>query len=210
MSRTRRAMSAVNSSASRKARSARVTVPLLGVAPRFGGARAHRTSIALATSMPLHVAQRTRCVGAGCPSFGGQRTVWFALKKRCVRPCSTAISSSKPSAKTNSQQPGVRSVAPHCRTSLALRLCAAPGRWGRAGTGFARATSAGAFGQRMRAAVVARDGVRPSNGASNPSIERTHNGGPRLLASSPPAAPLCAAHVKLQGLPHLSSSTEPM
>lgn len=31
---------------------------------------------------------------------------------------------------------------------------------------------------------------------ANPSIERTHNGGPRLLASSPPAAPLCAAHVK--------------
>lgn len=33
---------------------------------------------------------------------------------------------------------------------------------------------------------------RPS---SNPSVERTHNGGSRLLAPSPTAAPLCAAHV---------------
>lgn len=30
----------------------------------------------------------------------------------------------------------------------------------------------------------------------NPSIELTHNGGPRLLASSTLAAPLCAAHVE--------------
>ena len=29
----------------------------------------------------------------------------------------------------------------------------------------------------------------------NPSVERTHNGGRRLLAPSPSAAPLCAAHV---------------
>jgi hypothetical protein len=187
MSRTRNRIAAVNSSASRTARGARVAVPVLGVGFRFGGARAHRTSV------PLRVARHTRCISAGCPSLGGQRTVWFAWKKRCARLYSTAISSFRPSSKTNSQQPGVRSVAPHSRTSPALRLCAAPGSMDRAGTGFARATSAGAFGQRTRAAVVARDGVRPSNGASNPSFKRTHNGGPRLLASEKPEAPLCAA-----------------
>jgi GNAT superfamily N-acetyltransferase len=32
--------------------------------------------------------------------------------------------------------------------------------------------------------------------AANPFIERAHNGGAYLLAPSPPAAPLCAAHVK--------------
>ena len=32
--------------------------------------------------------------------------------------------------------------------------------------------------------------------AANPSVERTHNGGRRLLAPSPSAAPLRAAHVK--------------
>jgi hypothetical protein len=31
---------------------------------------------------------------------------------------------------------------------------------------------------------------------SNPSVERTHNGGARLLVPPPSAAPLCAAHVK--------------
>jgi hypothetical protein len=31
---------------------------------------------------------------------------------------------------------------------------------------------------------------------ANPSVERTHNGGAGLLASSRSAAPLCAAHVK--------------
>jgi len=30
----------------------------------------------------------------------------------------------------------------------------------------------------------------------NPSVERTPNGGRRLLAPSPSEAPLCAAHVK--------------
>jgi len=196
MSRTRNRIAAMNSGASRTARGVRVGVPLLGVTSRFGGARAHQTSLAVATSVPLRVARRTRCVGAGCPSFGGQRTVWFASKKRCARLCSTAISSSRPSSKTNSQQPGVRPVAPRSRTSLALRLRAAPGSLGRAGTGYARATTAGAFGQRTRAAVVARDGVRPSNGGSNPSVKRTHNGGARLLASSSTAAPLWSAYLK--------------
>jgi predicted N-acetyltransferase YhbS len=33
----------------------------------------------------------------------------------------------------------------------------------------------------------------------NPSVERPHNGGERLLAPSRSAVPLCAAHVKLGG-----------
>ena len=84
---------------------------------------------------------------------------------------------------------------PRSRTSLVLRMRAAPGRSGRAGTGFARATTAGAFGQRTTA-VVARDGVHPSNGGSNPSVKRTHNGGARLLALASIAAPLWSAYLK--------------
>jgi hypothetical protein len=196
MSRTRNRKAPVNSGASRTTRAVRVGVPLLHVASRFGRARAHRASIAFATAVPRHAAQRARYVRAGCPSFGGQLTVWFASSKRFAHLYSTAISSSKPSTRTNCQQPGAVSVAPRSRNSLAQRLRAAPGSFGRAGTGFARATSAGAFGQRMSEAIEVRDAVRPSNGGSNPSIERTHNGGPRLLASSPVAAPLCAAHVE--------------
>jgi hypothetical protein len=178
----------VNWSSSRAAPGDRITVPLLGVVSRFG--RSCVSSLNRSCSpVPGHAAHHARCAGAGCPSFGGQRTVWFASKRHSSHLCSTAISSSRPSPKTNSQQPArYTSVAP-----LSVRLCAAPGRLGRAGTGFARATTAGAFGQRRRAAVVVRDRVRPSNGASNWSVKRTHNGGPRLLAPSWSAAPLCAA-----------------
>jgi hypothetical protein len=47
----------------------------------------------------------------------------------------------------------------------------------------------------------------------NPSIERTRNGMPRMALISFWAMrvlPLRAAHVKLQGLPRLSSKTESM
>jgi hypothetical protein len=193
MSRTRSRMAEVNSGVSRAAHGTRGTVPLLGVASRFGSARAHRTSSSLATSVPLHVAQHARYVGAGCPSCGGQRTVWFVSKKRCARLCSTAILSLRSGSKTSSQQPGVRSVAPRSRASLALRVRAAPSRWGRAGTGFARAASAGAFGQRTRQRLWHAMQLVPPTAGSNPSFKRTHNGGPRLLAPSSLAAPLCAA-----------------
>jgi len=43
---------------------------------------------------------------------------------------------------------------------------------------------------------VGKSSVVFSNQRPNPSVERTHNGGARLLAPSPSAAPLCAAHVK--------------
>jgi hypothetical protein len=193
MNRTRNAISAANGSASRKKRDIRASLPLLGVAVRFGNARAHRSSKAVPRAVALKQRQHTRCVRAGCPSCGGQRTVWFASKNRCTRLCSTVISSLRRSSITKDQQPGVRAVAPHSRGSLALRLSAAPGTLGRAGIGFAHATTAGAFGQGTSAAIEVRGGVRPSNGASNPSFKRTHNGGPRLLASSSSAAPLCAA-----------------
>jgi hypothetical protein len=192
MSRTRDCMPTVKRSSSRPRPGVRLTVPLFGVASRFGSARAYRTSSAVAASVPRHAAHDARCAGAGCPSFGGQGTVWFISKRLRSHLCSTAISLSGPSSKTNSQRSGVRSVAPHSRTSLALRMRAAPGRFGRAGTGFARATNAGAFGQRL-ASVVARDGVRPSTGGSNTSFKRTHNGGPQLLAPSWFAAQLRAA-----------------
>jgi len=38
--------------------------------------------------------------------------------------------------------------------------------------------------------------VRLANQRPNPSVEGTHNGGARLLASSAAAAPLCAPHLK--------------
>jgi len=36
----------------------------------------------------------------------------------------------------------------------------------------------------------------PNAEGSNPSVERTHNGGAPWLVPPPSAAPLCAAHVK--------------
>jgi len=113
-----------------------------------------------------------------------------------ARVCSSRVRSLEQSANTKCKGRGLGSLVPHSFVSLALRVRAAPGSLGRAGTGFARATTAGAFGQRTRAAVVARDGVRPSNGGSNPSVKRTHNGGARLRAPATSAAPLWSAYLK--------------
>ena len=138
------------------------------------------------------------------------------LEQRYARVPFTAVSSSSKSVSTNSQHPGFPSVMALGCVSLALRGAAAPGR-GRAGTG-ARAASMGAFGcQRKVELVAVSQEVRSVIGAGvaaakamsvvrsrlasswvrpNPSVERTANGGARLFAPSPTAAPLSAAHLK--------------
>jgi hypothetical protein len=171
----------------------RRVVPSVGVGSRFGGDFAHGSEVTASRSLPRRAAQHAWHVRAGCPSFGGHRTVWFGSEERCAPVYLTAISSLRRSSKTNDQQPGVVSVAPRSCNSLALRMRAAPGRSGRAGTGFARATTAGAFGHSINETVVVRGGARYSTAAPNTSFKRTHNGGPGLLASAKPAAPLCAA-----------------
>ena len=59
--------------------------------------------------------------------------------------------------------------------SLALRSTAAPGRWGRVGTGFARAASARVLRQQNAEglAPVVREGLVRSCAKPNPSIEGT-------------------------------------
>ena len=135
-------------------------------------------------------------IGSGCPSFGGQRTA------RCAR---TALRSGsvgrsaviKRSMNTSNQQAGCPSVVPLGCVSLALR--------GTAAEGFVRAASIGAFGcqgkselaavhhevssciRAVAAAARALSVVRAMSVRStlwpNPSVERTHNGGARLLAT---------------------------
>jgi len=85
---------------------------------------------------------------------------------------------------------------PHLRIALALRSTAAPGRLGRAGTGFARAGGAGAFVYCISQREIQVGQAVSSPARSNPSIEGTHNGGALLFAPSPLAAPSCAPHVK--------------
>ena len=81
--------------------------------------------------------------------------------------------------------------------SLALRSTAEPGR-GRAGTGFARA--GGVFSLRSLASLgigaQSLEGKASATLCPNPAVERTANGGARLFAPSPTAAPLSAAHLK--------------
>ena len=155
-------------------------------------------------------------VASGCPSFGGQRTA------RCAR---TALRSGslrrsvviEQSVNANNQHPGFPSVMSLGCVSLALWSTAASG-CGRASPGFVRVASVGALGRQWECRLAAvRHEVSSGIGAvvaaarwlsvvrgrfvsswvrPNPSVERTHNGGWRLLAPSSSAAPLCAAHVK--------------
>jgi hypothetical protein len=179
----------------------------------------HRTAAAGGNSLLRRVERHARCFGAGRPSVGGRRTlarhVGFLQRLRGLpvlrrsahhglgsetggMPCtySTAVSFVRQSVNTANTQAGLRSGAPRPGFSLALRGTAAPGRWGRAGTGCARAGGAGAFGRGATQRRMQTGRSVPSLARSNPSIERTHNGGPQLLASATSAAPLCAAHVK--------------
>ena len=189
----------------------------------------------------------------GRPSCGGRRTtvqteavrrqrscglsvLWrpahrrFSSEERCARLSSTVASSLKRSLNTKDKLPGFHSAMPRSCISLALRSTAAPGRWGRAGTGFARAGGVGALGHQGQMQFGAtRKGVRsvvpsssisrawrgvgafaqaakprlmvlgrpvPSSVRPNRSVEGTANGGARLLASSPSAAPLSAPHLQ--------------
>ena len=145
----------------------------------------------------------------------------FSSEARNARVCSAAVSSLKRSLNTKDKR--------RC-DSLALRSTAAPGRCGRAGTGFARAGGVGALGHqgqlqfgasregvrwvapRWFSSQIVRDGgafahaaepklmvlgrVVPSSVRPNRSVEGTANGGARLLASSPSAAPLSAPHLQ--------------
>ena len=81
--------------------------------------------------------------------------------------------------------------------SLALRSTAEPGS-GRAGTGFARAGAAGSLRNLASLSMRAQslEAKASATLCPNPAVERTANGGARLLAPSPSAAPLSAAHLK--------------
>jgi hypothetical protein len=83
------------------------------------------------------------------------------------------------------------------RSSSALRKSAAPGATGCAETSFACAGGFSSFPRSVGSQRKMQAGQSSSSWARpNHSIERTHNGGPLLLASSQPAAPLRSAHVK--------------
>jgi hypothetical protein len=178
----------------------------------------HRAAAVLGNALRRRVEQNARCIGAGRPSAGGRRAMarhaGFLLRLRGLpvlrrsahhglgsetggmpRTYSNDVSLVRQSVNTANTRPGFGSVLPRSGFSLALRSTAAPGRWGRAGTGCARAGGAGAFGCGATQRRMQTGSSVPSLARSNPSIERTHNGGARLLASSPIAAPLCAAHV---------------
>ena len=108
---------------------------------------------------------------AGCPSFGGQRTAGAAwknamrlrvFKRRVVGGASVNI---------RNKQPRVSSAMPRSRSSLALRSTAAPGRLGRASTGFARAGGVGAFGYDISQREIQTGQAVSSPARSNPSIE---------------------------------------
>jgi hypothetical protein len=107
----------------------------------------------------------------------------------------SAVSSFRQSVNTTNKQPEVPSVMRSCN-SLALRSTVAPGCSGHAGIGFAHAGGAGALDHGITQREIQTGQAVSSPARSNPSIEGTHNGGARLRASSPSAAPSCAPHVK--------------
>jgi len=155
----------------------------------------------------------------GRPSSGGRRTIVavaavrrrrsgglsvlrrparrrFSSEERLAHVCSMAVPSLKPSLNTKDKQPQLSFTMLRSCISLALRSTAAPGRWGRAGTGFARAGGGGAFAHAAKPMLMTLGMLVCSSVRPNPSVERTHNGGARLLAPPALAAPSCAAHLK--------------
>jgi hypothetical protein len=157
--------------------------------------------------------------GAGRPSSGGRRTIVavapvrrhrsgglsvprrparrrFSSDERFAHVCSTAVPSLKRSLNTKDKGPQAKLVMPRSFISLALRSTAAPGHWGRAGIGFAHAAGDGAFGHHAQMQVLLMREAVLSTVRPNPSVDGTHNGGARLLASAKSAAPSCAPHVK--------------
>jgi hypothetical protein len=179
----------------------------------------HRTAAVRGSSLHQRVEQHTRCIGVSRPSVGGRRTASstptsLATSARAVRPsaasaplvrlgrrpyarnCPNAESSLTQSLNTKDKQPRDRSVMPRTCVSLALRSTAAPGRWGRAGIGFAHAGGVGALGYGVTQREIQVGPAVSSPARSNPSVEGTHNGGARWLASAASAAPSCAPHVK--------------
>jgi hypothetical protein len=164
----------------------------------------HRTAAAEGSSLHRCVEQHGRCIGVGRPSAGGRRTAaarqgffqrlrGLPLRRRAAhhrrgsnrshRPNGRMCSQTVPSLKGRKQRPvarnqGLGSVAPRSCVSLLPRSAGA---------------SAHAVESRvMELAMV----VAPSRVRSNPSVERTHNGGALWLVLPSSAAPLCAAHVK--------------
>jgi len=77
----------------------------------------------------------------------------------------------------------------------AQRSSARPNTGGCAATSFARGGSFGLFAGCATQRTMRARGV-PSAARSNPSINRTRNGGPRSLASVAPVAPLRAGYLK--------------
>ena len=86
------------------------------------------------------------------------------------------------------------SLGPRSLRSSALRSTAAPALLVGAGTGFARAANVGALGREHNAMLGGAIALVCSSAGPNPSVEGTHNGGARLLASAASAAPSCAPH----------------
>jgi len=179
----------------------------------------HRTAAAEGGSLRRSL-NNFRYTGAGRPSVGGRRTVVSSApssfpasvravcrapvsellvlhgRMRCACASSNTVSLPRQSASTENTQPGFRSVMSRSCTSLALRGTAAPHRCVGAGTGFARAAGVGASCHAAKPMLVAVGRGAPSVARPNPSVEGTHNGGARWCASSRPAAPLCAPHLK--------------
>ena len=179
---------------------------------------AHRTAAAKGSSLHRRVEQHTRCVGVGRPSVGGRRTGaarqpllqhllglsvlrrparhWFGSEEDGTLHAVKRRVFVEAELEHQRQTTGGRSVMPRLCVSLALRSTAAPGRWGRAGIGFAHAGGVGALGYDNTQRKIQMGLAVPSLARSNPSVKRTHNGGAQLRAPSASAAPSCAAYLK--------------
>jgi hypothetical protein len=90
--------------------------------------------------------------------------------------CSSAVPSSTASQE-GATQPRVRAVSPRSCVSLSLR-------------------GVGASAHAVKSLLMLPAIAVPSFTRSNPSVEGTHNGGARLLASATTAAPSCVPHLK--------------
>jgi len=148
-------------------------------------------------------------IGVGRPSAGGRRTVSsrpLSLQHRLGLPvlwrsADRSCSSEGATLAHVQRQPRHETELEYQRThscrSLPLRCAAAPNRRIDAIHRSIRPVSAGVLrhANAMQASVAHAISVRLVV-LPNPSVERTSNGGARLLAPSRSVAPLAAAHVK--------------
>jgi hypothetical protein len=169
-----------------------VTVSL--VALSHTQAQVGRPSIA-AGEPPWRLRQLVASARVGCPSHARPAHRWFGSEERYACVSFAAVSSLWPRSESTHR---ARMQAFSVKRSLSESLSRASAHLVKHNATYRYVCTGGSrvLGSKALLQHEVRARSAPSTGWPNPSVEGTHNGGARLLASAASAAPSCAPHVK--------------